>query len=128
MRFNEGDVIYCNCVGTEICYHVGIVYKKNNKEFVFHNAPTNVNKYGGSVVSEPLYEFKKNREIYRVVPTYAKNKDIIKVTQRVKYEVWDSMLFNCEDYITEIVQGYRESDIRDTWKMVTVGASLLLLL
>jgi hypothetical protein len=125
-KLKEGDVIFSNCVGSELCYHVGIVYVKNNRKYVFHNAPTNMNKYGGTVVSEPASEFKKLRDIYKVVRTNAKNEKILSVTRKYKYEIWDSMFFNCEDYVSEIVQGERESNIRDAWKIAALGVGIML--
>jgi hypothetical protein len=29
---NEGDVIYTNCSGYHLCYHVGIVYDNRRKK------------------------------------------------------------------------------------------------
>jgi hypothetical protein len=125
MKLKEGDVIYTNCVGNELCYHLGIVYKKYEDIFVFHNAPTNNNKFGGTIVYERLDEYLKSREIYRIVSTNAKNKDILRVSKKCKREVWDSLFFNCEDYVVEIVEGERKSDIRDTWKIGALGFALI---
>lgn len=125
MKLKEGDVIYTNCVGNELCYHLGIVYKKGNTTFVFHNAPTNNNRFGGTVVYEKIEEYLKDREIYRIVSTRAKNKDILRVSKKCKREVWDSLFFNCEDYVVEIVEGERKSDLRDTWKIGALGFALI---
>jgi hypothetical protein len=38
------------------------------------------------------------------------------------------MFFNCEDFVLEIVDGKRRSDLRDVWKLIALGASTLLLL
>jgi orotate phosphoribosyltransferase len=48
----EGDVLYTNCIGNELCYHLGIVYQKGDTKFIFHNAPTNNNRFGGTVIFE----------------------------------------------------------------------------
>ena len=127
-KLKEGDVIFTNCVDVDLCYHVGIVYKKNNRTFVFHNCPENMNKYGGSVVCEPIHNYKKRRELYKVVHTNIKNQRILDVTRKLKYDIWDSMYFNCEDFISEIVQDERESDIRDAYKIAALSFGLLLIL
>lgn len=124
-KLQEGDVIYTNCIGNELCYHLGIVYKKGDSVFVFHNAPTNVNKFGGTVVYEPLKEYLNGRTISKVVRTGTKNKNILEVSRKCRDEVWDSFFFNCEDFIVEIVEGERKSDIRDMWKIGAFGLALM---
>lgn len=125
MNLYEGDVIYTNCIGNELCYHLGIVYKKGNKHFVFHNAPTNSNKFGGTVVYEKLSDFLKERDVFKIVSTKATNKDILRVTRKCKKEIWDSLFFNCEDYVVEIVEGERRSNLRDGWKISALGLALI---
>jgi len=121
----EGDVIYTNCIGNELCYHIGIVYEKSGVKYVFHNAPTNSNRFGGTVIYEKLEEFVKGREIYKVVKTIAKNSDILRVSKKCRSEVWDSFFFNCEDYVVEIVEGERRSDLRDMWRIGAFGIALI---
>jgi hypothetical protein len=36
------------------------------------------------------------------------------------------MFFNCEDYVSEIVQGERESNLRDAWKIAALGVGIML--
>jgi hypothetical protein len=126
-KLKEGAVIYTNCIGNQLCYHLGIVYKKGEKIYVFHNAPTNNNKFGGTIVSEKYEIFIKERYILKIVKTRATNKDILKVSKRNKTEVWDSLFFNCEDYIVEIVEGERKSDLRDAYKIGALGLALITL-
>jgi len=126
-KLKEGDVIYTNCVGNQLCYHLGIVYTKGEKKYVFHNAPTNNNKFGGTIVSEKYEDFIKNRYILKIVKTRATNKDILKVSKKNKTEVWDSLFFNCEDYVVEIVEGERKSDSRDAYKIGALGLALITL-
>jgi len=126
-KLKEGDVIYTNCIGNQLCYHLGIVYTKGEKKYVFHNAPTNNNKFGGTIVSEKYEDFMKDRYILKIVKTRATNKDILKVSKINKSEVWDSLFFNCEDYIVEIVEGERKSDLRDAYKIGALGLALITL-
>lgn len=127
-KLKEGDVIYSSCDGHELCYHLGIVYSKGDKKYVFHNAPTQTNKYGGTVVSEKAETYLKDRDIYRIVSTGVNNQRILDATKRNKNQVWDSLLFNCEDFISEIVEGERNSDIRDAWSIVAIGAALMIMI
>jgi len=126
-KIEEGDVIYSNCVGHELCYHLGIVYQKGNRKFVFHNAPTNNNKFGGTIIYEKAEDYLKGRDIIKIAKTTATNNDIIRVSRENRSEVWDSMSFNCEDYVVEIVEGERNSNLRDAWKISALGLALITL-
>ena len=126
--FEMGDVIYTNCSDISgVCYHLGIVYDDGEKKLVFHNAPNNINKFGGTVVSEDLEKFLKERYVIKVAKTNVTNNDILNVTKRVRHEIWDTFYFNCEDYIVEIVEGERNSDLRDAYKIAALGLIFLLI-
>lgn len=127
-KLNEGDVIYTTCTNYTLCYHLGIVYSDGKKKLIYHNDPSNINRYGGSVTAEDYHSFMKGRLVQKIIRTNAKNADILKVSKKCKRERWDSMFFNCEDYVLEIVDGKRRSDLRDVWKLIALGASTLLLL
>lgn len=127
-KLREGDILFSDCVGHELCQHLGIVYKKGDKVYVFHNAPTNLNQFGGTIISEPYSDYKKMRDITKVVRTNATNQKILEICKRHKYEVWDSMYFNCEDFVNEIVYGERESNIRDAYKIAAIGLGILLVI
>ena len=127
-KLNEGDVIYTTCVNYAICYHLGIVYSDGKKKLIYHNDPSNENRYGGSVTAETYQKFMKGRLVEKIVRTNAKNSDILRISKKCRYEKWDSLFFNCEDYVLEIVDGKRRSDLRDVWKLAALGASALLLL
>jgi len=125
LGITQGDVIYSNCIGNELCYHLGIVYEKNGVKYVFHNAPTNSNRFGGTVIYEHIDDYLKDRFIFEVVKTNAKNEDILRVSKNCRSEVWDSFTFNCEDYVVEVVQGERQSDLRDIWRLSAFGLALI---
>ena len=73
-------------------------------------------------------DFIKGRNVLKITKTTARNQDIIRITQKCKHETWDSLFFNCEDYVLEIVDGHRRSDARDAWKIAALGVAILLLL
>jgi hypothetical protein len=120
-RASEGDVIYTNCKDIQMCYHLGIVYDDGKNKYVYHNAPSNLNKYGGTVICEKIEDFLRERDVLKVIKTDAKNEDIVISTRNNKYEVWDTLFFNCEDYVVEIVEGKRKSDLRDAWKIAILS-------
>lgn len=127
-RLREGDVIYTDCIDVTFCYHLGIVHHDGDKVLIYHNAPNNHNKFGGSVCAESYDEFIKGRNLLKITKTTATNHDIIRITQKCKHETWDSLFFNCEDYVLEIVEGHRRSDARDAWKIAALGLAILLLI
>ncbi len=124
MKLKTGDVIYCSCVDVPLCYHIGIVYGSK----VYHNSPYIKNKYGGSVCSETYAEFIKGREILKIVRTGVSGEQIIKASRRCKRDVWNELFFNCEDYVLEVVEGHRRSDIRDAYKIAALGITAIFFL
>ena len=120
-RLTTGDVIYTSCVGVPFCYHLGIVVDTGGSKKIFHNSPYIKNKYGGSVCAETYDAFMKEREVVKVYRTNAKKENILRISKKCKREVWDTFFFNCEDYILEIVEGHRRSDLRDAWRIVALA-------
>lgn len=125
---NEGDIIYASCSDYQLCYHLGIVYNDGKKKLVYHNDPSNKNKYGGTVCAQNYEDFIKNRIVQKVIRTNSKNEDILRVARKCRRERWDSLFFNCEDFVLEVVEGHRRSNLRDVWKLVALGVTTLLLL
>jgi hypothetical protein len=125
---NEGDIIYASCSDHQLCYHIGIVYNDGVKKLVYHNDPANRNKYGGTVCAETYEKFIKGRVLQKVIRTNAKNADILRAARKCRKEKWDSLFFNCEDFVLEIVEGQRRSNLRDVWKLVAIGVTTLMLL
>ena len=98
------------------------------KKRIYHNSPYIKNKYGGSVCCENYDNFIKEREIMKIIRTNATQEQIIKASRKCKKDVWDTFFFNCEDYILEIVEGHRRSDLRDAWKISALGIAIISLL
>lgn len=120
-----GDVIYTSCIDVPFCYHLGIVVDNGKRKRIYHNSPYIKNKYGGSVCSESYESFIKEREVLKIIRTNATMEDIIKASKRCKRDTWDTFLFNCEDYILEVVEGHRRSDLRDAWKISALGIAII---
>ena len=74
-KLNEGDVIYTSCTNYTLCYHLGIVYFDGKKKMVYHNDPSNKNRYGGTICAESYDRFMKGRIFQKVVRTNAKNSE-----------------------------------------------------
>jgi hypothetical protein len=70
----------------------------------------------------------KEREVLKIVRTHVHPKRILEVSNKNKKEVWDTFFFNCEDFIQEIVDGQRNSDIRNAWKIAILGILLIMII
>ena len=82
-RLREGDVIYTDCIDVAFCYHLGIVHHDGDRILIYHNAPNNHNKYGGSVCAESYDDFIKGRNVLKITKTTARNQDIIEFHKNV---------------------------------------------
>jgi len=49
----------------------------------------------------------------------------LEVARQHKTEVWDELFFNCEDFVLEVSEGNRRSNIRDAWKIAALGVTLI---
>lgn len=127
-RLTTGDVIYTSCVGLPFCYHLGIVVESRGKKRIFHNSPYNTNRFGGSVCVETYEQFMKERQVVKVYRTGVSKRRIVSVSKRCSREIWDTFFFNCEDYILEVVEGHRRSDLRDAWKIGALAIIAYLIL
>ncbi len=127
-KLKTGDVIYTSCVGMPFCYHLGIVYDDGDKKVIYHNSPYNKNKFGGSVCAESYDAFMKEREIVKIVSTSATYDDIMYASRKCRFDIWDTFFFNCEDFILEVVEKHRRSDLRDAWKIAALGIIAIILL
>ena len=128
-RLATGDVIYTTCNGLLFCNHLGIVVIGSGGNVkVFHNSPFIKNKYGGSICSESYESFMGGSEITKIVRTKTTKDNILKISRQHKRNIYNSFVFNCEDYIIKIVDGEMKSDFRDAWKigaLSIIGLSLL---
>lgn len=127
-KLKTGDILYVSCADFPLCYHLGIVVKENSKLLIYHNCPENKNRYGGSIVCEKYEAFTKNRQVIKVIESNVSKEKIIEVSKKCKKEIWDTFFFNCEDYVLEIVDGHRRSDLRDTFKIAALGILIIILI
>jgi hypothetical protein len=107
---------------------LGIIVKDNGNLLIYHNCPENKNRFGGSVVCEKYETFTKNRQVIKVIESKVSKEKIIEVSRKCKKEIWDTFFFNCEDYVLEIVDGHRRSDLRDVFKIAALGILIIILI
>ena len=127
-RLKTGDILYTSCGDYPICYHLGIVVSDENGKRVYHNSPENKNRFGGSIVCEKYEAFTKNRQVLKVIESNVSKEKIIGVSRDCKKETWDTFFFNCEDFVLQIVDGHRRSDLRDTFKIAALGILIIILI
>jgi hypothetical protein len=127
-RLKTGDILYTSCGDYAMCYHLGIVVSDEKGKRIYHNSPENKNRFGGSVVCEKYEAFTKNRQVLKVIESNVSKEKIIEVSRKCKKETWDTFFFNCEDFVLEIVDGHRRSDLRDTFKIAALGILIIILI
>ena len=123
-----GDILYVSCADFPLCYHLGIVVKDNDRLLIYHNCPDNKNRYGGSLVCENYETFTTKRQVIKVIETKVSKERILEVSRKCKKETYDTFFFNCEDYVLEIVDGNRRSDLRDVFKIAALGIIIIILI
>ena len=72
--------------------------------------------------------FTKNRHVLKVIEIKATKEKILEVSRKCKKEIWDTFFFNCEDYVLEIVDCHRRSDLRDVFKIAALGILIIVLI
>lgn len=70
----------------------------------------------------------KERELVKVTPTDISEQRVLAIARKHKREIWDSLFFNCEDFILEVVEGHRRSDLRDAYRIAALGITMLALM
>lgn len=103
-------IFYKVSVPLFVGYHVGLYIPKYNK--FIHNSGNLKNKYGGSIVSEDVESFLKNREIFETKKCVISESDLIKIMNDRKNQKW-SVAYNCEDFCNEVINSYMGSNIRN---------------
>lgn len=126
-RVRTGDVIHSSCTDINMpCRHSGIVIEHNFIKYIIHNTPDGVNKHGGTIIATRLDEFAKERSIYEIVKTGISKERILEVYNIHKHKVWDAIDFNCEDFISYVVNSEKSSDVRDAWSLIFLSVVLLI--
>ena len=123
-----GDILYVSCADFPLCYHLGIVVKDNGRLKIYHNSTDTKNRYGGSLVCESYETFTTKRQVIKVIESKVSKERILDVSRKCKKETYDTFFFNCEDYVLEIVDGHRRSDLRDVFKIAALGIIIIILI
>ena len=102
-NIKTGDIIQVKSDFLPIIFHYGIVVCENNEKYILHNDPDKFNKHGGSIVKELLTDWIKGKDIVEVHKTNVSKEQIEKVAQDFKQMPYHLIHFNCEHFISKIV-------------------------
>ncbi len=97
-----GDIITASIPSLPFIPHKGILVIINGKGKIYHNTPTLCNVNGGNIVSQPIEDFLKGREILNIEPTGFNSDYINAKTYPLKNKPFDLFSFNCLDYINNL--------------------------
>jgi|GEM_PF-3158723 len=79
--------------------------EKNNHLRVVHNAPGNVNAWGGNVTEEPFDAFMEGRSMLSIEPAQVTPEQIKKGIEDTKAKRFSAAKFNCEHFISQLISG-----------------------
>lgn len=85
-----------------LIYHWGILVDIDGGSFVVHNPLRGSNRYGGSVIIEPLNDFIKSRSIIHVRPMDISSDHVIKKSFEHAGRPFDIYSWNCEQFIRAV--------------------------
>jgi hypothetical protein len=98
MEYQTGDIIIAKVHGKPY-NHLAIIVIRNNETVIYHNTPSNINEYGGSIIKDTVENFCKTRTIIKVIHNnltadYIENKVML-----LKMEKFNLFHFNCEHFV-----------------------------
>jgi hypothetical protein len=102
MDFKTGDIIKTTC-HIPMCFHLAVIYVIDDKVYVFNNAPSKSNVFGGNIVFQPIEEFLSDRRLIETYSSPLTERDILNYTNTNKKRKWDDINYNCETYVNEMM-------------------------
>lgn len=98
-KLETGDMIKVQSEILPIIYHYGIIEKKGDKIYIYHNQPDKINSKGGGLIKENLSDFILGRDIVSVHKTKMNSEDLDEMYEALKDLKYDFVNFNCEHFI-----------------------------
>lgn len=89
--------------------HVGLLFEENGELVVYHNNPSPDNEQGGNIIRESLVDFMFERDLEYEETVWI---DTVKFYQYVEANItreYHLLEYNCEQFITEALQGAKRS-------------------
>jgi hypothetical protein len=102
--------------------HAGIVLVDCGKSLIYHNTPDYKNQFGGSIQIEELSNWLSDKVITRTLRTNVSPERIKSVTDELKNKPYNFLNFNCEHYLSAMVDDKHTSGQLKNW---VIGLSLL---
>ncbi len=104
-KIKPGDIITTSARNNANFTHAGLVVNEEGKLMVVHNAPGNLNKFGGSIATEDIEAYLLGRELLSIEPTGMSEAAIQERVDALKHKKFSLVNFNCEHFVNFITRG-----------------------
>lgn len=125
LLLQTGDIITSTASRNMLLNHKGVVIVDGGGVLIAHNTPMHKNQYGGSVVVDTLEQFYADgRKILDVTPSCLERHEIEHGLESLKYMQFDSFTFNCEHFVSYLIECRRNSPQLKKWAVVAACCGL----
>lgn len=106
-------------------FHKGIVVVGDDGiPLIYHNTPSFTNEYGGTIIAETLEDYTKvGRQMISVEKSGLTKEEILKEHRYLRHKRFHWKYFNCETYVSSIVDGDGKSKQIVQWG-ACIGAGI----
>ncbi len=121
-KLKTGDMIKVKSEILPIIYHYGIIEKRGEKTYIYHNQPDKINSKGGGLIIEDIKDFISGRDIISVQKTKMTSGDLSEMYDALKELKYDFVNFNCEHFINFASEKKYFSNQVFRWTAITAVA------
>lgn len=114
--YQTGDIITSTASSNPLLLHKAVCIIEGGKVLLAHNTPMKTNQFGGNVVVDTLEEFLADgRKILDITPSCLERHEIDNGLEKLKYMQFNSFDFNCEHFVSFLVECRHNSPQLRQW-------------
>jgi CRISPR/Cas system-associated protein Csm6 len=117
-ELQTGDIVRCSIEAIPFLIHIGFVVRTPEGIYIYHLTPTSINRVGGSVVRESLFEFLQGRKILKVVKSGLTADEIIGKCVEIADKKYELINFNCEHFAHFVLNIKNYSPQVNKWSLI----------